>query len=98
MMEKSELSTTGTDTPAEQVFTHDIAARIVENFESVLDEQDITLTSPEDDEKEPDNAVRLYGSTYCDLLDVTESIVIQTLEQAGVSRDKYITDRFSGNF
>lgn len=98
MMEKSELSTTGTDTPAEQVFTHDIAAWIVENFESVLDEQDITLTSPEDDEKEPDNAARLYGSTYCDLLDVTESIVIQILEQSGVSRDKYITDRFSGNF
>ena len=98
MMEKSELSTTGTDTPAEQVFTHDIAARIVENFESVLDEQDITLTSPEDDEKEPDNAVRLYGSAYCDLLDVTESIVIRTLEQSGVSRNKYITDRFSGKF
>ena len=98
MMEKSELSTTGTDTSAEQVFTHDIAARIVENFESVLDEQDITLTSPEDDEKEPDNAARLYGSAYCDLLDATESIVIQTLEQAGVSRDRYITDRFSGKF
>ena len=96
MMEKSEI--TETDTLTEQVYTHDIAARIVENFESVLDEQDITLTSPEDDEKELDNAARLYGSTYCDLLDVTESIVIQTLEQAGVSRDRYITDRFSGNF
>ncbi|MEY8430943.1 hypothetical protein AALC75_10485 [Lachnospiraceae bacterium 48-42] len=98
MMEKSELSTTETVTLTEQVYTHDIAARIVENFESVLDEQDITLTSPEDDEKELDNTARLYGSTYCDLLDAAESIVIQTLEQAGVSRDKYITDRFSGNF
>ena len=52
MMEKSKLSTTETVTLTEQVYTHDIAARIVENFESVLDEQDITLTSPEDDEKE----------------------------------------------
>ena len=62
MMEKSELSTIETDTLTELVYTHDIAARIVENFENVLDEQDITLTSPEDDEKEPDNAARLYGS------------------------------------
>ena len=98
MTKKSKLPTTGTDTPVTQIYTHDIAARIVENFENILNEQDITLTSPEDDEKEPDNAARLYGSTYCDLLDATESIVIQTLEQAGVSRDKYITDRFSGNF
>lgn len=98
MMEKSELSATGADTPVEKVYTRDIAAQIVENFENVLEEQDVTLTSPEDDEKEPDNAARLYGSVYYDLLDATESIVIQTLEQAGVSRDKYITDQFSGNY
>ena len=98
MTKISKLPTTGTDTPVKQVYTHDIAARIVENFENVLDEQDITLTSLEDDEKEPDNAARLYGSTYCDLLDATEAIVIQALEQAGVSRDKFITDQFSGNF
>lgn len=98
MMEKSELPTIGADIPEKQVYTHDIAARIVECFENVLEEQDITLTSPEDDEKDPDNAARLYGSTYYDLLDATESIVIQTLEQAGISRDKYTTDQFSGNF
>lgn len=98
MMEKSELPIIGADTPVEKVYTRDIAAQIVENFENVLEEQDITLTSPEDDEKEPDNAARLYGSAYYDLLDATESIVIQTLEQAGISRDKYITDQFSGNY
>lgn len=98
MMEKPESLAVGTDTLVEQVYTHDIAAQIVENFENVLEEQNITLTSPEDDEKEPDNAARLYGSTYCDLLDVTEAIIIQTLEQVGVSHDKYITDQFSGNF
>lgn len=98
MMEKSELSATGTDTPAGQVYTHDIAAQIVENFENALDAQGITLTSLEDDGKDPDNAARLYGSTYCGLLDATESIVIQALEQAGVSHDKYITGQFSGNF
>lgn len=98
MMEKPESLDIGTDTLVEQVYTHDIAAQIVENFENVLDEQDITLTSPEDDEKEPDNAACLYGSTYCSLLDVTEAIIIQTLEQVGVSHDKYITDQFSGNF
>ena len=98
MMEKSELPTVGADTPEKQVYMRDIAAQIVENFEDVLEEQDITLTSPEDDEKDPDNAARLYGSAYYDLLDATESIVIQTLEQAGISRDKYTTDQFSGNF
>lgn len=98
MMEKFELPIIGADTPVEKVYTRDIAAQIVENFENVLEEQDITLTSPEDDEKEPDNAAHLYGSTYYDLLDVTEAIIIQTLEQAGVSRDKYIPDQFSGNY
>ena len=98
MMEKSKLPAAGADTPVEKVYTRDIAAQIVENFENVLDEQDITLTSLEDDEKEPDNAARLYGSAYYDLIDATESIVIQTLEQAVVSRDKYITDQFSGNY
>lgn len=33
MMEKSELPTVGADTPEKQVYTRDIAARIVENFE-----------------------------------------------------------------
>ena len=98
MVEKSELPIIGADILEKQVYTRDIAAQIVENFENVLEEQDITLTSPEDDEKEPDNAARLYGSTYCSLLDVTEAIIIQTLEQVGVSHDKYITDQFSGNF
>ncbi|MCI8373752.1 MAG: hypothetical protein HFI75_15425 [Lachnospiraceae bacterium] len=98
MVEKSELPIIGADILEKQVYTRDIAAQIVENFENVLEEQDITLTSPEDDEKEPDNAARLYGSTYCSLLDVTEAIIIQTLEQAGISHDKYIADQFSGNF
>ena len=98
MMEKSELPTVGAGIPEKQVYTRDIAARIVENFEDVLEEQGITLTSPEDDEKDPDNAARLYGSAYYDSLDATTSIVIQTLEQAGISHDKYITDQFSGNF
>lgn len=98
MMEKSGLPTAGVDALVEQVYTRDIAAQIVENFENVLDEQDVTLTSPEDDEKEAGNAARLYGSAYYDLLDAVESIVIQKLEQTGVSRNKYITDRFSGNY
>ena len=55
----------------------------------MFEEQDITLTSPEDNEKDTDNVASLYGNTYYDLLDATESIVIQMLEQAGISRDKY---------
>ena len=54
------------------VFTREEAANIVEAFENVLEDQNITLSSPEDKEKDPDNAARLYGSTYYDLLDAIE--------------------------
>lgn len=37
MMEKFELPIIGADTPVEKVYTHDIAAQIVENFENVLE-------------------------------------------------------------
>lgn len=79
-----------------KIYTHDIAAIIVEKFEDVLDEQGVTLTSPEDDEKEPGNEARLYGSTYDELLDTTENIIIETLDKAGVSKDGYIPYEFSG--
>ena len=46
------------------IFTHDEAMQILELFEDVLEEHDITIPSPEDDDREEDNTARLYGSVY----------------------------------
>ena len=59
------------------VYTHDIAAEIVELFEDVLDKYNIKVPSPEDDERGDDNDAKLYGSEYYDLLDQVEWIVLE---------------------
>lgn len=62
------------------IYTHNRAADIVELFEDVLDNADITVPSPEDDDREPENCARLYGSVYSDLLDSVEGDIISLLE------------------
>lgn len=64
------------------VYTHDEASRIVELFESVLEKNGITIPSPEDDERDPDNGASLYGSVYSDLLDNVENSLIEMLNKA----------------
>ena len=49
------------------IYTHDEAMLIVEMFEDILSEYNIHIPSPEDDEREPDNMVGLYGYTYSDV-------------------------------
>lgn len=61
------------------IYTHDEAALIVEMFESILDEHGIRVPSPEDDEREPDNEAKLYGSVYSDLLDSVEEKLLELL-------------------
>lgn len=65
----------------EPIYTHDEAALIVEGFENVLEKYGIKLPSPEDDEREEDNEATLYGSTYSDLLDSVENILIDLLNR-----------------
>lgn len=79
----------------EPVYTHDLAAECVELFENILDAQDVTLTSPEDDEKEEGNGARLYGSTYSELLDNVEDIFVVLLKKYGVP---FVEDEFSGTY
>lgn len=77
------------------VYTHDEAMLIVEMFEDVLDTYNIKVPSPEDDEREPDNEAKLYGSVYSDLLDNVEESLIALLNR----HKKYtviVTDEFSG--
>lgn len=64
-----------------KIYTHDEAAIIVELFENMLDRYNIRLPSPEDDEREPDNDVALYGSTYSDLFDSVEAYLINILNR-----------------
>ena len=71
----------------EVVNTREDAAKIVELFEDLLDKHDITIPSPEDDDKEEDNNARLYGSVYYQLLDTIEEILLndcRKVEKGGI--------------
>lgn len=77
------------------IYTRDEAVLIVEMFESVLDTYNIKVPSPEDDEREPDNEAKLYGSVYSDLLDNVEASLIELLEKHDEDTE-IVTDEFSG--
>lgn len=62
-----------------KIYTHDEAARIVDIFEKVLEDNNICVPSPEDDERGEDNMVGLYGTVYGELLDEVEDRLIDIL-------------------
>lgn len=80
---------------SDAIYTRDEAVLIVEMFESVLDTYNIKVPSPEDDEREPDNEAKLYGSVYSDLLDNVEASLIELLEKHDEDTE-IVTDGFSG--
>ena len=63
------------------IYTHDEATRILEMFEDVLEKHNIHVPSQEDDEREEDNMVGLYGSTYSELLDAVEEKLIEIISE-----------------
>lgn len=69
------------DEGKEPIYSHDEAALIVEEFETVLEKYGVKIPSPEDDEREEDNEATLYGSTYSDLLDSVEGMLISLLNR-----------------
>lgn len=77
------------------IYTRDEAMLIVEMFENVLDTYNIKVPSPEDDEREPDNEAKLYGSVYSDLLDNVEESLIDPLDRHK-KHTVIVTDEFSG--
>ena len=77
------------------IYTHDEAMLIVEMFEDILSEYNIHIPSPEDDEREPDNMVGLYGSTYSELLDGVERRLCEVLDRCKHG-EKIIEGEFSG--
>lgn len=78
------------------IYTHDEASHIVQLFEEVLGNYDIKVPSPEDDEREDDNAATLYGSVYSDLLDDVEFELINLLERAKCS--EIVPFEYSGTY
>lgn len=77
------------------IFTRNQAANIVDLFEDLLEQNGITLPSPEDDEKEPDNDARIYGSVYYGLVDGIEAILVDIAERAKANAD-IVSNVFSG--
>ena len=77
------------------IYTHDEAMLIVEMFEDVLSKYNISIPSDEDDEREEDNMVRLYGSTYSDLFDSVEENICSMLARCKRG-EKIIENEFSG--
>ena len=55
------------------IYTRDEASIIIDMFEDVLQKYNIHVPSPEDDERDEDNTVGLYGTTYSELLDNVET-------------------------
>ena len=76
------------------IYTRNEAADIIELFEDVLDDYDITVPSPEDDARDDDNKARLYGSVYFELLDHVEDLLIDLIMRASLRPD-VIFSRFS---
>ena len=81
-----------------RIYTHDEAARLVEMFEDVLSEYDIHVPSPEDDEREPDDMIGLYGSTYSDLLDSVEAVLVELLAKVKREHSEIVEGEFSGDY
>lgn len=78
----------------EKIYTRDEAAQIVELFDDILAVNDIKVPSPEDDQREPDNAAALYGSVYYGLLDEVEAVLIDLMDRHSKGPE-VVTDTFS---
>ena len=88
----------------EPIYTRDEAADIVDMFEEILFDNNISIPSPEDDERDPDDMLGLYGSVYYDLLDAVESRLLRIIIRRGPHGDTFnsftevIPGEFSGKY
>jgi anaerobic ribonucleoside-triphosphate reductase activating protein len=80
-----------------KIYTHDEAARLIDMFEEVLAKYNIHVPSPEDEEREEDNMVGLYGTTYSELLDNVENHLIDLLDRKNPDTE-IVKDVFSGTY
>jgi hypothetical protein len=80
------------------IYTHDEAAKIIEYFEDILSRYNIYIPSPEDEDRDEDDMVGLYGSTYSELLDDIESKILSILELYNEPYVEIIEGEFSGEY
>lgn len=84
---------------ANAIYTRDEAAHIVELFENVLDRYDIKVPSPDDEFRDPDNDAKLYGTTYAELIDNVEAVLISLINKYGNRIEPVVVTReFSGTY
>lgn len=77
--------------------THDEATRIVECLDEILCQYGIHVPSPEDDEREKENDVGLYGSVYGEILDEVEGTLISLLFRVKLG-EEFEPYEYSGNY
>lgn len=77
--------------------THDEATRIVDCFDEILCCHGIRVPSPEDDEREKENDVGLYGSAYGEILDEVEGTLISLLFRVKLG-EEFESYEYSGNY
>lgn len=102
-MQAAEVADDPHDVPTPtglKLYTHDVAALVIEKFEDLLDQKDISIPCADGDEQaeresDPDNGAKLYGTEYSDLLDEIEATVIDAAMdvERGAEIVKYV---FSG--
>lgn len=86
-----------------KIYTHDVAAMLLELFEDLLEEKDIDIPCADDDEEsercENDNSARLYGTEYSTVMEDAEDLIAGLLDAyAALPSPGYVTDEFSGNY
>ena len=76
-----------------KIYTHNIAAMMVDEFEEILDQYDITI--PDEEREGGDDEARIYGTTYDKLLSNVELRVVATLNACCNEEDvELICDKF----
>lgn len=78
----------------ETLYTHSIAADILDMVEEVLTRYNIKVPSPEDDERDLEDDVGFYGSTYYDLLDDVESYICSVIEKCNGVECNVVKNKF----
>ena len=73
-----------------EIYTHNVAADIVELFEDLLDENNIVIS--DEDRTGDEGEANLYGMTYGNLLDSVEDILVEMLEK--IPNAKFVSGVF----
>ena len=76
-----------------KIYTHNIAAAIVDEFEEVLDEYDITV--PDESREGNDDEARLYGDVYDKLLTNVEKGLLPLLAPAATMMKLSLSTTYS---